>query len=130
MGLAPGEVPYIELCEQYGGGSASWSEEDVTELNHPSSGAAYHHAGGTVARLTKNVHENQACSACFAALVRALYTSRCGEKQQIWIGQGWRGQATDGLGIGNCCRGAAECVKGCPPTAEAIANKLEELQWS
>ena len=32
----------------------------------------------------------------------------------------------DGLGIGNCCRGASQCVKGCPPTAEAIANALEE----
>ena len=130
MGLNPEEVPYIELCEQYGGGSASWSEEDVVELNHPSDSAAYPRPSGTVGRLTKNVHENQACSACFAALVRALHTSRCGEKEEIYIGQGWQGKTLDGLGIGRCCKGAAQCVMGCPPTAEAIANKLEEIQWS
>ena len=129
MGLTPEEVPYIELCQQYGGGNASWSEEDVIELNHPSDGAAYPRPSGTVARLTRNVHENQACSACYAALIRALHASRCREKEQIYIGQGWQGKSPDGLGIGRCCRGATQCVMGCPPTAEAIAKKLEELQW-
>ncbi len=129
MGLNPEDVPYIGLCEQYGGGSAAWSEEDVMELNHPSSSAAYPRPSGTVGRLTKNVHENQACSACYAALVRALHTSRCGEKEAIYIGQGWQGKALDGLGIGRCCRGADQCVMGCPPTAESIARKLEEIQW-
>ncbi len=129
MGLTPEEVPYIELCQQFGGGNASWAAEDVAELNHPSVGASYPRPSGTVARLTKNVHENQACSACYAALIRALHASRCGEKEQIYIGQGWRGQGIDGLGIGNCCRGAGQCVPGCPPTAEAIAGVLEELQW-
>ena len=88
MGLTPEEVPYIELCEDYGGGSTAWSEEDLVVLNEPSDSAAYPRPSGIVARLTKIVHEDQACSACFAALVRALYTSRCGEKEEIYIGQG------------------------------------------
>lgn len=129
MGLTPEEVPYIELCQQYGGGDAAWSEDDVIELNHPSSSASYPRPSGTVARLTRNVHENQACSACYAALVRALHASRCGEKEEIYIGQGWQGKELNGLGIGRCCKGASKCVMGCPPTAEAIANKLEEIQW-
>ena len=128
MGLSPEEVPYIELAEQYGGGSARWSESDIIALNKPSDAAGYPKPRGTVAGLTKNVHENQACSACFAALVRALHATRCGQ-EDIYIGQGWQGKTLDGLGIGKCCRGAAECVMGCPPTAEAIAKRLEALRW-
>lgn len=129
MGLNPEDVPYIELCEQFGGGKADWSAEDVKELNQPSASASYPRPSGLVAGLTKNVQENQACSACYAALVRALYSSRCGQKERIYIGQGWQGKKLDGLGIGKCCRGADDCVMGCPPTAEQIAKKLEELQW-
>ena len=129
MGLFPEDVPYIELAEQYGGGSTAWSSEDIVELNSPSDAAVYTKPGGKVASLTEHVHENQACSACFAALVRALYTSRCGENEEIYIGQGWQGKEMEGLGIGKCCRGATQCVMGCPPTAQAIAKKLEELQW-
>ena len=130
MGLNPEDVPYVGLCEAYGGGSAAWSPEDITELNQPDRSAAYPRPRGIVAQLTRHVHENQACSACFAALTRALYTSRCGEKEEIYIGQGWQGKKLEGLGIGRCCRGAEACVPGCPPTADAIARKLEELQWS
>ena len=130
MGLSLEEVPYVRLAEQYGGGSAAWRPEDVIELNSPSEAAGYPRPRGTVAGLTKNVHEDQACSACFAALVRALHTTRCGQGEQIYIGQGWQGKAPDGLGIGRCCRGAAQCVMGCPPTADAIARRLEELHWS
>ncbi len=127
MGLDPGDVPYIELAGQYGGGSAEWSPADIVELNRPSDAARYPRPSGTVARLTRRVHERQACSACFASLVRALHATGCGGDLDICIGQGWRGLSPEGLGVGNCCRGAAECVRGCPPTAEAVARKLEEL---
>ena len=30
------------------------------------------------------------------------------------------------LGIGNCCAGATTYVKGCPPTAKAVADALRE----
>ena len=33
-----------------------------------------------------------------------------------------------GLGVGRCCRGAARCVTGCPPTAEAIAEALADMR--
>ncbi|MBQ9265271.1 MAG: DUF362 domain-containing protein [Clostridia bacterium] len=129
MGLNPEEVPYIELAERFGGGSTRWSPEDIIELNKPSDAASYPKPHGTVASLTRNVHENQACSACFAALVRALHATRCGQGEEIYIGQGWQGKQLEGLGIGKCCRGAAQCVMGCPPTAEAIAKVLEARRW-
>jgi len=45
----------------------------------------------------------------------------------IAIGQGWKGKEIPGLGIGNCCRGAENCVKGCPPTGNDVAKAIEEL---
>ncbi len=124
MGVALSDVPYVELAEDYGGGCAEWDEKDVLRLNEPQEAAAYARPRGLVASLTGHVHENQACSACFAALTRALYTTRAGENEEIYIGQGWRGQTPEGLGIGRCCNGAADCVPGCPPTAEAISRRL------
>ena len=62
-------------------------------------------------------------------LVRALHATRCGQGEEIYIGQGWQGQTLEGLGIGKCCRGAEKCVMGCPPTAEASAKALEALRW-
>ena len=70
-----------------------------------------------------------ACSACFANLVRALYASGYGDNIDISIGQGFQGKTFEGLGVGRCCKGASHCVMGCPPTAEAIANALEDLAW-
>ena len=126
MGLTPEEVPYIEMAGRFGGGSTQWSPDDVVELNHPNETASYAHPRGIVAELTRNVCEDQACSACFANLVRALHATRCGKSRKIYIGQGWQGKPLDGLGIGRCCRSAAQCVMGCPPTAEAIARELEK----
>ncbi|MDO4538705.1 MAG: DUF362 domain-containing protein, partial [Coriobacteriales bacterium] len=125
MGLAPEDVPYIELAERYGAGQVAWREEDVVYLNEPTDARPYPRPSGTVARLTRNVHEDKACSACFAALVRALYTagSARGDKS-IYIGQGWQGKTFEGLGIGRCCAGATTCVMGCPPTPSAIARHL------
>ena len=129
MGLAPDQVPYIELAEQYGAGRAAFSEADVISLNSPGDAPAYPRPSGIVASLTRNVRQDQACSACFASLVRALHATGLGGGMEICIGQGWRGRTFDGLGIGNCCRGAKDWVAGCPPTAEAVAQMLEDLNW-
>ena len=129
MGLRPSQVPYVEMAAGFGAGSMELREGDLVELNHPSEAAPFPKPRGTVASLTGNVHEDQACSACFASLVRALHTTPYGRGVDICIGQGWKGKTFDGLGVGNCCRGAANSVKGCPPTAEAIADALEDMAW-
>lgn len=128
MGLPLSQVPYIELAEEYGAGRAAFSERDIINLNEPSDVRAYPKPSGTVARLTKRVKQDRACSACFANLLRALYAT--GSDVDICIGQGWQGKSFDGLGIGKCCKGANRCVMGCPPTAEQIANALEEFMWT
>lgn len=129
MGFSLSQIEYIELAERYGGGTAAFSEDDIVNLNNPSDVKAYPKPSGTVARLTRRVRQDNACSACFANLVRALYTSGYGSDLDICIGQGFQGKTFDGLGIGRCCKGATHCVMGCPPTSEAIANAMEDLIW-
>lgn len=128
MGLDLADVPYIELAEYYGAGEAKWWPSDLVELNKPGDAQAYGTPGRLAERLGEHVHENQACSACYASLMRALYTSNCGRNEELYIGQGWKGQNPDGLGIGNCCKGATEHIAGCPPTAESIARILKQRE--
>lgn len=128
MGLSLSQVEYIELAERYGAGSAACAPGDIVNLNEPSDVKHYPKPSGTVARLTKRVKQDRACSACFANLVRALYASGC--DADICIGQGFQGKSFDGIGIGKCCKGASHCVMGCPPTAEQIANALEDYKWN
>ena len=124
MGLSLDQVPYVALAEEYGGGSAQVRKEDIVSLNEPAGSAPYPKPSGTVASLTRRVRQDQACSACFAALVRALHATGRGGNQEIFIGQGWRGKKISGLGVGNCCQGADRCVPGCPPAAVDIAEEL------
>ena len=130
MGLSLSQVEYVSLAERYGGGRAAFDEGDIVNLNEPADAKAYPKPTGQVARLTKRVRQDRACSACFANLVRALYASGYGQDVDICIGQGFRGKTIEGLGIGRCCKGAGRCVPGCPPTAQAIADALEDMAWN
>lgn len=127
MGLSLSQVGYIALAETYGGGRARLDEGDIVNLNEPGDAHAYPKPSGIIAKLARRVLQDRACSACFANLVRALYITGYEGDAAIRIGQGFRDQVFDGLGIGRCCGGASSCVMGCPPTAEAIANALNGL---
>ena len=85
MGLSPEDVPYIALAEQYGAGSAALSPEDVVTLNDPREASEYPRPSGIVAKLTRNVHADSACSACYAALVRGLYVSNRSGNGEIYV---------------------------------------------
>lgn len=123
MGLKLSQVPYIGLAEGWGAGCTAIGPDDIVALGRPDGAADYPAPTGKVAALARRVKADSACSACYAALIRALYLSG-GAKTDIAIGQGWRGRAFDGLGVGSCCDCAARQVKGCPPTAEAILAAL------
>ena len=127
MGLDLEDVPYIQLAEKWGAGSTVIEAGDLVRLNEPSASHDYPAPTGLVKRLTKNVTADSACSACFASLVRALYSaeeSGIHVREKMFIGQEYRGKTFDGIGIGNCCMGASKCVPGCPPSAEAIVKVL------
>ena len=129
MGIDPDEVSYIHMAEEWGAGSSEILDDDIITLNEPEEAAAYPAASGVVKRLTKNVRADSACSACFASLVRALYvTDKEGIRaaDPISIGQGFRGKAVTGIGVGRCCSGAEFCAAGCPPTASAVAELIRE----
>lgn len=129
MGLSPADVPYIGLAERWGAGSARVEASDVVTLNEPREGAGYPTASGLVKELTGHVRQDSACSACYASLVRGLYLLReegAAVRDEIAIGQGWRGKEFPGIGIGSCCALAKRHVPGCPPKAKDVADFLRE----
>lgn len=131
MGLSLEDVPYIGLAERWGAGSARVEPSDIVTLNEPREGAGYPAAAGLVKELTRNVRQDSACSACYAALVRGLYLLReegVSFPGEIAIGQGWRGKEFPGPGIGNCCAMAGGHVPGCPPKAKAVADFLRKYE--
>lgn len=130
MGIDPQRVGYLPLAEQYGAGSMEIGEGDVMYLNQPTDAPAFPKPTGIVSRLTKQVEQRAACSACYGNLVHALYRAEHAHhrtyKGHIAIGQGFKGVPIEGIGIGRCCDCAGRQVKGCPPSAEAILRLLLE----
>lgn len=127
MGLEIKDVPYISYGETWGAGSTEIKENDIVYLNKPTETSLNLKPSGIVARITRNVKQDNACSACFANLVRALYNSEDYNNERIYIGQGNKGKKIDGIGIGNCCSGCSKFVKGCPPTANDINDFFKKL---
>ena len=79
--------------------------------------------------LKQFVVENQACSACYGNLMHALM--RLKEqgllkriKMPLCAGQGYKGKAGVGTGIGNCTKGFTSHIAGCPPKADQILKYL------
>lgn len=127
MGIRPSDVSYIALAESFGAGHAAMAENELVQLNTPDCAQGAFSPVGIVKKLTKNVDARQACSACFGNLVHALYRmEREGTpcREPIAIGQGFSDVPVDGVGVGRCVNCAANCIAGCPPTADAIMAAL------
>ncbi len=119
IGLSPHEVDYITMAASLGVGKL-YSGSELIELNRAEQATQTFSLSRRAAQLTKNVKQDQACSACLGTLVHAL--NRLDQMgllrrmpQPIFIGQGYRGKTADGLGIGTCCSGISCHVPGCPP---------------
>ena len=131
MGFSPDEIGYIRYARQFEVGKSDLSELNTVELNEaiciPS------RSTGRARSLERYVREDSACSACYANLINAL--ARLDENgelrslsgKNICIGQGYRGKSLDCIGIGNCTGLFSTNVPGCPPSASAIREKLENL---
>lgn len=130
MGLKISDVPYIEIAEKHGAGSSKVDEETVIELNSPKESSVFA-VGNHAQRLKKYINEDKACSACYGSLIFALNNAErdtlSSLNGKINIGQGFIGKEIDGFGVGNCCSGCSEYVKGCPPKAKKIIEKLKGL---
>ena len=130
LGYETGDIPYIGMAEQLGVGTADLDKASIVALNQSSCEKAPV-SSRRIRRLEGYVQADSACSACYGNLIHAL--SRLEERGDlsrlrtpVLIGQGFRGQEKEGLGIGNCCRGCSRYVKGCPPSAIDIVRALED----
>lgn len=128
MGIPPEEIGYLTLAEQYGAGETIVKPTDLIDLNRPESAIAPR-PSGKAARLGRRVRDDGACSACYANLIHALHrldeAGGLDRLPPLAIGQGWKGKTMDGVGVGECARGAKDMyIRGCPPAALAIVAKL------
>ena len=128
LGLTPRDVPYLEMAQRHGLGKAVPGEIKVVgETTTVPVDLKGRDGFSRVRHLTRTVQEKGACSACYGSLVHALNQmdeERRAIRAPIAIGQGYRGESGEGIGIGRCCSGFACNVPGCPPDAHAIAEML------
>lgn len=133
IGYRPDEIGYLKIARQLGvGGYYQAGVTPLVEINKAGCTAGKS-ASRKAARLAEYIDEDCACSSCYASLIHALNRLdddgllRGLKPHSIHIGQGNRGIARDGIGIGTCCAGYMHNAKGCPPDALAIAGLLRGL---
>lgn len=131
IGYTKEDIPYLKLAEELGVGEAELSKAHIYEYDTEEKNSSTFTPSRLVARLTKKVEASDACSACYGSLVHAL--KRLDENgllnkinKKILIGQGYKGQNLEGIGIGNCTSKCDNNIKGCPPSAIQIIKFLEE----
>ncbi|MDR1985911.1 MAG: DUF362 domain-containing protein [Treponema sp.] len=133
LGYTPGQIPYLGMAEQLGVGTADLSCATIRELSAPAPAAGPRFQPGLkVKGLAAFIQEDQACSACYAALIFALSRMSEGERRRlpglIGIGQGFKGKRGN-LGAGNCTRGFTASVPGCPPGAVEVLDFLRKQAY-
>lgn len=131
LGYAPTEIEYIGIAERAGVGSANLAAAELYEYDRELKNGNEFKPSGKAKQLSRKVIAKEACSACYGSLIHAL--QRLDDtgtlpllNKPVYIGQGFKGQSLDGLGIGHCTRQCTAHVPGCPPSAKAIVDFLEE----
>ncbi len=132
LGLDVLDVPYISMAAKLGSGKAELTGAEIIEINPEEKTPGTFRLSSSLQALAKYVDERQACSACYGSLIHALHRLEeegnldslgLGEKE-IKIGQGFRGNSGEGIGIGACTRSLSNSLPGCPPSAREIKNFL------
>lgn len=131
LGYSPEEIEYITMAEELGVGKCLENKEQVVELNPQKHSKKIPHSR-EVAQLARYLDDWDACSACYGSAIHAL--ARLDEQglldrinTKLVIGQGYQGMTGDSaVGIGSCTSGFTRHIKGCPPTAKTIIDKLME----
>ena len=122
------EIPYIGFSGELGAGCADFEKAVIHMVGEETGGEIP--KSRKVVELQDAVEEVESCSACYGYLIPALEMlkedglfEKLGEK--ISIGQGFRGKSGT-LGVGNCTKGFACHLDGCPPTEGQIYEFLKE----
>ena len=127
IGYQSDEIDYLTYGDQLGIGELFESGRDdsrIIELNQEKKPKISKADRSTVRHIAKYIEEDQACSACYSALVYALYNSRHKPTEKIRVGQGFIGKRGE-LGCGNCTSKFKKFIPGCPPKAVDIVEFCE-----
>jgi len=127
IGYNPKEIGYLNFGEELGIGEVFDGFKDnqkVVELNVKNKPKTTRKSQDISKQLSKFIHEESACSACYSALVYALHNTHDKPKEKISVGQGFAGKRGT-LGCGDCTSRFASYIPGCPPKAVKIVEFLE-----
>lgn len=130
LGYSPDEIEYIGIAESIGAGSANISKANIYEYNSELKKAEKILPSNRAQQLARKVIAREACSACYGGLIHALQRMSDNKtlnllKDPIYIGQGFKEQPINGIGIGSCTKNCTQYIHGCPPTAKSIVEFLE-----
>jgi len=127
IGYRPDEIGYIFYGKELGIGQYFSRGTKFVELNSRNKPAYDAKRDNTLEKYKNTIAEDAACSACYSSLVYALHRldGKVAFDRKISIGQGFAGKSGSGFGVGNCTRGFAKCIPGCPPKATEIMKGLQ-----
>lgn len=127
MGYSLEDVPYISLANRLCVGSMDIDNANIIKFGSTKTKEKLK-PSRRAESLSKYIIENDACSACYGSLIHALdrLDSKGGlsKNLKVHIGQGFKGEKIDGIGIGTCTNCFTKSLKGCPPTGKAIIDFL------
>jgi uncharacterized protein (DUF362 family) len=131
LGYSKDDIEYIGIAEKMGVGDTDLENTSIYEYDLELKKGSRFKPSNQAKRLAEKVVAQDACSACYGSLIHAL--QRLSEqnmfksiKEPIYIGQGYKGQQINGVGIGQCTNKLSKYLKGCPPTAKSIVDFLTD----
>lgn len=128
MGYEPDDIEHLRIARDYGVGRYADDKTEIVVLHSDNKPEFETTRSSVGAKYGRYIDEDGACSACYAALVFALRKTGGFRGEPIKIGQGFKGKAVKGFGVGNCTAGCDRYVKGCPPKASEIAAGIEQMR--
>lgn len=131
IGYTDEDIPYIGRSEELHVGSL-WdgSTDSVLEINDHGEAGSYRQ-DEQLRELETLINEKEACSSCYAALIRALRQIEEPEAYRYAIGRFFRtghlqADHSDMVGIGVCTQRFSTSIPGCPPSSQDIVEFLTQ----
>jgi len=120
------EIEHLAYGERFGVGERYSKDTRIVELNSEDKPVFETRSNRAAGRYRDLIEEKAACSACYSSLIYALHrlAGKTCASGKIHIGQGFKGEAGSGIGIGVCTKGFESYVPGCPPKATDILSAL------
>jgi len=127
LGVAPHQIGYLRIAEEIGVGSSDLEGAEMVEIGDREK-MAKPKKSGAKKRAKARIKEKNACSNCYANLVRALIEmeDELPDDFKISIGQGFKNKKGK-IGCGKCTQDFKQYVKGCPPDVGDIKKKLRKV---